>query len=302
VAVLALLSYKDPLHQLAARVSRDDVYSTVKFGILALVVLPLLPDRNYGPYQALNPAKIGLIVVLIAGISFCGYIAVRLLGPGKGLGVTGLLGGLVSSTAVTLSFSGRAKREPNAAKACALGVILACTVMGLRVIAVVAIINRALLLPVAIPMGALTLAGAVAAGILYLSSRKNGLGAENVRFSNPFEIGSALKFGALFAVVLVASKAATKAWGAKGSYAAALLAGAADVDAVSISISRMTPGELALPMAALAIFIASASNTLVKGGIAVVVGGWSFGWRVLTAMIGMIAAGVAGAAVQHLRA
>jgi uncharacterized membrane protein (DUF4010 family) len=302
VAVTALLSYKDPLHALAARVSRDDLYSTVKFGILALVVLPLLPDKGYGPYQALNPAKIGLVVVLIAAISFCGYIAVRLLGPGKGLGVTGLLGGLASSTAVALSFSGRAKREPKAAKACALGVILASTVMGLRVLVLVAIINRDLLLSVAWPMGALTLAGALAAAILYISGRKEDLESEDVRFSNPFEIGSALKFGLIFAVVLVASKAATRTWGAQGSYLAALLAGAADVDAVTISLSRMAPSPLVPQKAALAVFVAAASNTLVKAGIAVVVGGWSFGWRVMAAFLGMVAAGIAAAALHVLRA
>jgi uncharacterized membrane protein (DUF4010 family) len=301
VAVTALLSYKDPLHRLAARVSRDDLYSTVKFGILALVVLPLLPDKGYGPYEAINPATIGLVVVLIAGIGFCGYVAVRLLGPGRGLGVTGLLGGLVSSTAVTLSFSGRAKREPGAAKACALGVILASTVMGLRILAVVGILNPRLLLPVAVPVGALTLAGGVAAAVLYWSSRKDGLGAETMRLSNPFEIASALKFGLLFTVVLVVSKAATTLWGAKGSYLAALLAGAADVDAVTISMTRISPGGLALPMAALAIFIASASNTLVKAGIALVVGGWSYGWRVLAAFFGMIAAGTIAAVVRGVQ-
>jgi uncharacterized membrane protein (DUF4010 family) len=301
VAVTALLSYKDPLHKLAARVSRDDLYSTVKFGILALVVLPLLPDKGYGPYQALNPAKIGLVVVLIAGMSFCGYVAVRLLGPGKGLGVTGLLGGLVSSTAVTLSFSGRAKREPQASKACALGVILASTIMGLRVIVLVTILNRGLTIPVALPLGALTLAGAAAAAVLYVSSRKDGLGAENVQFSNPFEIGSALKFGLLFTVVLVVSKAATQAWGVPGSYLAALIAGTTDVDAVTVSLSHLAPAELPLQKASLAIFIAAATNTIVKAGIAVGLGGWSYGWRVLAAFLGMIAAGSAAAVVQILR-
>ena len=113
--------------------------------------------------------------------------------------------------------------------------------------------------------------------------------------SNPFELGSALKFGLLFTVVLVASKAATKVWGAQGSYLASLLAGAADVDAVTISLSRMAPAELAVPMASLAIFIAAASNTLAKAGIAIVAGGWSYGWRVLVTFIGMIAAGIAAA-------
>lgn len=301
VAATALLSYKDPLHDLAAKVSREDLYATVKFGILALVVLPLLPDRGYGPYQTLNPAKIGLFVVLVAGVSFCGYVAVRLAGPGKGLGITGVLGGLVSSTAIAVSFSGRAKREPQAAKACAMGIILASTIMGLRVLGLVAVANRSLLLSVAPPVGALTLAGFIAAAVLYFSSRKDGLGSENVKFSNPFELKSAFKFGLLFTVVVVASKAATHAWGRSGSYLAALLAGATDVDAVTLSLSRLAPTELPWREAGLAIFIACAANTIVKAGIAVTVGGWSFGWRVLVAFLGMIAAGVAGAVLVPSR-
>src|SRR5262249_48913382 len=157
------------------------------------------------------------------------------------------------------SFSGRAKREPQAAKACALGVILASSVMGLRVLAVVAIINRGLLLPVALPVGALTIAGFVAAAILYLGGKKEVLAAENVKLSTPFDRGSAPKSGLPFTIVLVASKAATQPWGAQGSYLAALLGGAADVDAVTISLSRLSASELPPRMAALAIFIACAA-------------------------------------------
>ncbi|HXX92991.1 MAG TPA: DUF4010 domain-containing protein, partial [Planctomycetota bacterium] len=221
VAVTALLSFKEPLHALAARVSKDDLYATVKFGILALVALPLLPDRNFGPYQVLNPFHIGVVVVLLAGISYSGYLAVRILGPGKGLGVTGLLGGLVSSTAITMSFSGRAKREPGAAQACALGIVLASTVMGARVITLVAVTNRDLVSRVAVPMGALTAVGLLAASVLYLRTRRGGMEAESVRFSNPFEISSALKYGFLITVVLLLSKGATAMWGHRGTYLAA---------------------------------------------------------------------------------
>ena len=301
VAVTALLSYKDPLHALASRVSRDDLYATVKFGILALVVLPLLPDKGYGPYQALNPAKIGLFMVLVAGLSFLGYVAVRFLGPGKGLGVTGLIGGFISSTAIALSFSSRAKSEPKAATACALGILLASSIMGLRVIGVIAFTHPALVRLIAVPLGALALAGFAAGAILYLRKRNDDLGAEHVKFSNPFELTSAFKFGVLFTIILLVVKVATHHWGQRGGYAAALLAGTVDVDAISISLSRMAPGELAPPEAALGIFLACASNTLVKAGIAVVLGGWSFGWRVVVALGGMVAAGTAAAWGMGLR-
>jgi uncharacterized membrane protein (DUF4010 family) len=301
VAVTALLSFKEPLHSLASRISRDDLYAAVKFGILVAVMLPLLPDKGYGPYQALNPAKIGLFVVLVAGLGFAGYVAVRVLGPGKGLGITGLLGGLVSSTAIAFSFSGRAKRDPASAQACALGIILASAIMGLRVIALVGVINRDLLPLVAIPMGGLALAGFVAGGIFYVTGRKNGPGAESVQLSNPFELSSALKFGALFAVVLLGAKAAIQGWGQRGGYLAALLAGTVDVDAVSITLSRMPTTELPLREAALGVFLACASNSVVKAGIAVALGGWSFGWRVVLAFLGMVVAGSAGALFLILR-
>jgi uncharacterized membrane protein (DUF4010 family) len=301
VAVTALLSYKDPLHTLASRISRDDLYATVKFGILAAVMLPLLPDKGYGPYAALNPAKIGLFVVLVAGVGFAGYIAVRVLGSGKGLGVTGLLGGLVSSTAITFSFSGRAKREPASAQACALGIVLASTVMGLRLLGLIAVTNSALLPLAAIPVGALTLGGFAAGAILYFTGKKDGAGAESVQFVNPFELSSAFKFGLIFALVLLGSKAAIQAWGQQGGYLAALLAGTVDVDAVSISLARMPATELPLREAALGITVACVSNSLVKAGIAVVLGGWAFGWRVVVAFLAMVTAGAAGALYLVLR-
>lgn len=290
VAVTALLSYKDPLHALASKISRDDLYATVKFGILAVVILPLLPNKGYGPYQALNPFHIGVFIVLTAGVSFCGYVAVRVLGAGKGLGVTGLLGGLISSTAITLSFSGRAKREPKIREACALGIVLASTVMAARVIGLVAVTNRALVASVAVPVGAMAGCGLLAAVVLFFRSRKEGVNAEKVEFSNPFEISSAIKFGIVFSVVLLASKFATTTWGNKGTYIAALLAGGTDVDAITLSLSRLAlqPRE-----AAIGIFLACASNALVKGGIALAIGGWSFGWRVALTFLGMVAAGAA---------
>jgi uncharacterized membrane protein (DUF4010 family) len=293
VAVTALLSFKDPLHALAARISRDDLYATMKFAILALVILPLLPDKAYGPYQALNPFHIGLFIVLTAGVSFVGYIAVRLLGPGRGLGVTGLVGGLVSSTAITLSLSGRAKLNASAREACALGIVLASTVMAFRVIGLVAVINRPLVPAVAVPMGGMALAGLAAAGLLYIRSRKEVKEGAEVRFSNPFEIASAMKFGLVFTIVMVASKFATETWGNKGTYITALLAGSTDVDAITLSLSRLSMNDLGLRAVAIGIFLACVSNNLVKAGMACVVGGWAFGWRLGLTFLVMIAAGVA---------
>src|SRR5690606_16895127 len=112
-ATMALLALKRPLHGFIARVSPSDVYATAKFVILALVVIPLLPDRTYGPLDVLNPFKVGLMIALVAGVSFLGYVAARVFGGSRGMLATGLVGGLISSTAVTLTFAGRTKEEPS---------------------------------------------------------------------------------------------------------------------------------------------------------------------------------------------
>lgn len=301
VAVTALLSYKDPLHRLASKMSTEDLTGAVKFGILAAIVLPLLPDKGYGPYQALNPAKIGLFIVIVAALGFAGYVAVRVLGPGKGLGVTGLLGGLVSSTAITVSFSSRAKQEPKAAWPCMLGILLASSVLGLRVLGLVAVTNRSLLAHVALPVGALAATGFAAGGLVYWLRRKDRAAAEAVDVANPFDLGSALKFGLIFALVLLGSKAAVQEWGKSGGFVAAVVAGGVDVDAVVISLARMPAEQLPPREAALGIFLACASNTLVKAGIALALGGWLFGRWVLASFLAMVAAGAGGAAFLLLQ-
>ena len=168
--------------------------------------------------------------------------------------------------------------------------MLASTVMAVRVIGLVVVTNAALVREVAIPVGAMAVAGLIAGAVLFLRSRKEGANAENVEFANPFEISSALKFGVVFTIVLLASKFATTTWGHKGTYIAALLAGGTDVDAITLSLSRfaLDPKE-----AAIGIFLACASNTLVKAGIALAIGGWAFGWRLAATFAGMIAAGAA---------
>ncbi|RME74810.1 MAG: DUF4010 domain-containing protein, partial [Planctomycetota bacterium] len=138
VFVTWLLSIKRPLHEAVRRLSQRDIHAALQFLALAAIVLPLLPNENLGPYGAFNPFHIGLMVVFVAGIGFLGYVAVRWLGPGRGIGVTGFVGGLVSSTAVTLAFSGRARRERPLSMAFALAILLASTVMVVRVFVEVA--------------------------------------------------------------------------------------------------------------------------------------------------------------------
>jgi uncharacterized membrane protein (DUF4010 family) len=304
IAVVAtfLLSAKPMLHPLVRRVSTEDVAGTLRFLVVAVVVLPLLPDRTYGPLDVLNPFQIGVLMVLISALSFAGYAAIRLLGARRGLGLTGLLGGLVSSTAVTLSMARRARERPDIADSAALAVMLASTVMFVRVFVIVVLVNPAMRREVALPMGLATAGGVAACLALWLRSGRARPGAQEVAFSNPFELGAALKFALLFAAILLGSTAASTYLGTAGTYAAGVVAGSTDVDAITLSMAKLAGegGPLSQRVAATTIFLGTASNTVVKGTMASVAGGWVFGRRVLAAQLGVLAAGTAGAALAWL--
>jgi uncharacterized membrane protein (DUF4010 family) len=296
VVVTLLLSAKPVLRPFARRMSEDDVVAALKFLVLSVVVLPLLPDAALGPFGALNPFKIGVLVVLVAAVDFVGYVAIRLLGANRGLGLTGFVGGLASSTAVTLSMSARAREEPAATTGCLLAILLAGSVMFLRALGLVAVAGPHLLGVVVRPIGAMAVVGFALCAVVYARGRRSRERGE-LELSNPFELASALKFGAFFALVLVGSKAAAKYFGAGGTYAAAFLAGVADVDAITLSMAGAAGGPMPDSVAAIAIFVATASNTLFKAGMAVVVGGWRFGRWVALAFGLTVVAGLAGASL-----
>lgn len=296
VVATFLLSAKPTIHPLVRRVSTEDVAATLKFLVAAVVVVPLLPDRRYGPLAVLNPFQIGTLMVLISAISFAGYAAIRLLGARRGLGVTGLVGGLVSSTAVTLSMANRAKERPEIADSAALAVMLASTVMFARVLVIVAVVNPRLTGEVAYPMVAAAAGGVASTVVLWLRSGKARTKEDGIAFSNPFELGAALSFALLFAAILLGSKAATVYLGTAGTYAVGLLGGTTDVDAITLSMSKLAgDGGISQAVASTTIFLGAASNTLVKAVMGTVVGGWGFGRRVLAAQLAVLAAGAVGA-------
>lgn len=303
VAIVAtlLLSVKPALHSFVAKVSPTDLYATLKFLLISVVLLPLLPDEAMGPMNALNPQRTGLMVVLIAGISFVGYVGVRVLGERRGIGLSGLVGGFVSSTAVTLAFSGRAREQPAFLASCVTAVVLASSIMFARVLIEVGVVNSELLPALAVPLLATFGAGATVSFFLYRRSRREKPNVGEVALTNPFELGSALKFAALFTVVTLASKAAATWFGAPATYLTAVLAGATDVDAITLSLARLAGRGLEANVAVTAILLGAASNTLVKAGMAAVVGGARFGLQVGAALLAMSAAGAAGLAWLWLR-
>jgi len=273
VVTTLILSMKAPLHKLAEKIQKDEIYAILKFGIVTVIVLPLLPNRAFGPFEILNPRLIWWLVVLISAVSMVGYVMMRFWGARHGTAVTGFLGGLASSTAVTFGFSQRAREaEASAARYFALGIVIASTIMFLRVLFLAAVIYPGLGMSLALPVAFPTVLGIVLAFVLW--RKKEGEAEAKLELKNPMELGQALKFGLLFAVVLFVSRAAHHYFGSAGVYVASALAGLTDVDAITVSAARLALDHVLSPSTANAsILLASATNTLVKGGIALVIGG-----------------------------
>ena len=301
VANLLLLALKNWLHKLATRIEAADVEATLKFAVITLIILPLLPNQNYGPppLDVLNPYKIWLMVVLISGLNFASYILVKVVGQEHGIGLTGVLGGLVSSTAITLGFSQRSKTEPQAAEALALGILLAWTVMFFRVLAAVAVVNVALVQRLGIGIGLMALVSLGICGWLWWHSRTQARGTVKSG-PNPFELSEAIKFGLMFGVITFVAKAAEAFWGSAGLYLAGALAGLTDVDAISLSMANLALANPAnAGLAGRTILIAVLSNTLVKSGMIVSMAAPQLRNRMLPLVVLVLAAG--GVAVFLVR-
>ena len=296
IIVAALLAYKTPLHGLIDRIGWDDIFAGLRLLIASFIILPLLPDRTVDPWDALNPRKLWLLVVMISGLSMIGYVATRWLGPGRGTVITGLTGGLASSTAATLAFSRQSKDNDGApaAQMLAIGTLIAWAVMFARVMVISFAVYPALLRELAVPMTAMGLACLASAGVLLWRQRSGAASSKagEIAVSTPFTLTQAAKFGLLFAAILLVVKIVSDLDLPGGLYVVAALAGLTDVDAISLSMAQHARGG-AMLVATIAIVIATLANTAVKAGMAASIG--SAGYRrLILAATGLIA--VAGAA------
>jgi uncharacterized membrane protein (DUF4010 family) len=264
VAVAAVLAYKQPLHGLVQRLDREDVYAGLRLLIATFIVLPLLPEEPIDPWGALRPRSLWMLVLLISSLSLVGYVATRLLGARRGIPLTGITGGLVSSTAVTLAFA-RQSRDPayaDAVPALASGILFAWAVMFVRVIVEVLVVNRALLGQVLVPFAAMALVATAAA--LYLRRRAPpGNPVAGVPLRNPFSLRAAAKFAAFFALVLLVVKLVQTYAPGHGVYFVAALAGTTDVDAITLSMAQYARAG-SNQIAVQAITVAALTNTVVK--------------------------------------
>lgn len=290
VAATALLAFKRPLHAWVRALSWAELRALLVLLVMTALILPVLPDRTFDPWQALNPRRIWLLAVLIAGVSFLGYAAVRIAGARRGLLLSALAGGLASSTATTLSFARLVRSNPALCTWLAGGSLISSGLMALRVLVLAAAVNRPLAFALAWPMGAFALVLG-AAGALLMTRRPAGAGPQTITtLTNPLELGAALKFAALIALIMLLGKVLARAFGAIGVYALAALSGVADVDALTLSVSELAGRDLVLAAAVLAVSLAVASNTLSKAAIAAIVGGRKHGLLMGGASLAAVAA------------
>ena len=287
----AILSEKSTLHALATRFSDEELHTTIQFAILTLVVFPFLPDRTVPLLgtEALNPRTVWRMVVLISAVSFAGYVLMKGLGARRGIGLTGLLGGLVSSTAVTVSFARRSRETPSLARPFALSAVLAGAVAAIRVLLLVGVVNPALLPHVAPTVGAVGAAGALAAAALYLGDR--GRVKDGVELRNPLRLAPVLRFGLLFAVILFAADLARQSSSTGSLFLTGALAGIASLDAIALSMAHLAGDAARHASAATTILLAVFASLLFKTVIALVSGERRFGRTVAAAFGAMAMAG-----------
>jgi uncharacterized membrane protein (DUF4010 family) len=295
--VAVLLQAKERLHGMVEALSDRDVRVLFQFVLVALVVLPLLPDRDFGPYEVLNPFEIWLMVVLIVGISVGAWAAYRLVGRRRGLVLTGLLGGLISSTATAVSYSRRA-REGHPAAAAAFVVIMASAIVFVRVLFEVAVVTPDSWMALA-PSQGIMLATLLVLG--WLQWRKVGSGTESAQGLDQeasSDLPAAVAFGLLYALVLLGVAAAREHLGEGAIYAVAFVSGLTDMDAITLSTAQMVEADrLEVETAWRAILIGGMSNLVFKAGVVAVVGGKGL-WKPVSRAFGVALA--VGAAILVL--
>jgi uncharacterized membrane protein (DUF4010 family) len=285
IVVLAL-SEKTRLHWLVGRVSEAELHATLQFAVLALVVLPLLPDGPFGGALEIRPRVVWLIALTFSGLSFAAYLFRAALGSQAGYIVTGLAGGLVSSTLVTLEFSRRSRTEPEDAGALAFGVIGACTILMPRVVALSAVLS----MPVALRLAQLLWAPAIVGAAMTLYGwRYRKLRSDHespVEMRNPLRLGAAIRMALAFQVAISMIAYVQGHWGVTGVFATASVLGLTDVDALTMSMSRLDAG-LTAELAAMAIVVGILVNTVMKLGLSIAFGGKEYRRIVVYGLAGL---------------
>lgn len=270
IAVAILLAGKERLEEFPRAVTRDEIRAALVFAVLAVIVLPILPDHPYGPWGVWNPQRLWMLVVLVCGLSFAAWIAMRLWGSRFGFALSGVLGGLVSSTVVTVSFAAHSREAPEQERRLAVGGGLASLVSVVRIAILALVVNATVLFQLAPVLGLMLAGGAL--GVLVVARREPDEGEAPQRLANPFDLRQAIKFTLLYAAVLVAVEAARRYLGSAAVYVASAVAGLTDVDAITLSLSSLAKERLAVTAAAIGIAVGAIANTVAKAAYAMWLG------------------------------
>lgn len=293
LVVLIILHFKDPLHKWAKHIKDKELASTIQFIIVAFVILPLLPNQGFGPYEFFNPYIVWLMVVFVSGISFFSYIAIKIFGAKRGILLTGFLSGFIATTPLAFAFAAQSKKNKSIVNPYVLAVVIAGSAMFFRLIFELLVLNRDLLKIVFIPMFVM---GVVGIGLALVFARNNhkvpkAMEREMLNVKSPFSLGPALKFGAFFALILFVIKFMLAELGDVGVYLTSIISGTMDVDAITVSMATLAKTELSEMTAGIAVIIAAMINTLAKGGIFLLFGNRKVAIKIVSVFLLVILAG-----------
>jgi uncharacterized membrane protein (DUF4010 family) len=269
--VAVLLYLKESLRRIIDRISEQDFRAVMQFVVISLVILPILPDTTFGPYEVLNPREIWLMVVVIVGIGITGYAAYKFLGQRAGTLLGGILGGLISSTATSVSYARRTKEAPDAASLAAIVIMIASTIAFARVIIEIAVVAPGVFPQMAPPLAVMLGFMVIIAATTYFLSHSHK--DEMPQQENPAELKSAVVFGIIYGLVLLAVAAAKDYFGSQGLYVVGVISGLTDMDAITLSTANLvTQGRVDVETGWRVIFIAALSNLVFKGGVVAMLG------------------------------
>jgi len=294
--MVVLIGLKDPIHAWTRAFTKADIRVTLQFVAVTGVVLPLVPDRALGPFDGFNPRSVWLMVVLISGVGFVGYVLMRLFSARAGVFLTSLLGGTVSSTATTLAFSRRSREDPAHSESYAMAVAIACTVMLARLLVILTLINRQLSAQLLLPFGLMAVPGVAGAAVFWWQQQGKRKASDQPAIGNPLSLLTAIKFALIYAVISFLVKAAEHSGHLQdGLLPLAFVSGLTDLDAISLSIAdSLKAQEIATALAVKAIILAAIANSALKAGLTVVFGSPGLRWRVMVVMAVTIACGLVG--------
>jgi len=272
VVTVVLLSLKVKLRTIIGQLTQKELYAFVRFVVIALLMLPFLPNIYLGPFNVINPKEIGWVIVLTSGIGFVGYILMKFLGTNRGILLTSILGGLVSSTIVTFTFSKKSKETPELSQNYAVGIFAAATIMVIRMFLWVYIFNVKMLDGLLLP---LLIVFFTALGITLFFYKKQSTKPHfkgEMLLGDPLNIKNSLFFGVFYTGILLLVSYASNVYGAKGIYISSAISALTDIDAIAISVSKLGGTSINFLTAQNAILLATLANTVVKIGIAIWIG------------------------------